>query len=59
MIRTPFDGKPFYCLHCGGYLGGDIPCQGQCRMESKEQAQLRAKAVVPAQKDDIDLVNSK
>lgn len=40
--RTPYDGKPYYCVTCGLGFGEYIACEeAGCKLESIEAAQAR------------------
>ena len=44
LERTPTDGKPYYCEVCGMGFGEYMACEmPDCKLESEEQAQRRAK----------------
>ena len=37
--RTPYDGKPYYCIFCGLGLGEYYACEDvRCRLETEEAA---------------------
>lgn len=41
--RTPYDGKPFYCIECGVGLAEFVACElPDCTLESCETAKIRA-----------------
>jgi hypothetical protein len=41
-VRTPTDGKPFYCALCGLGWGEFMACEEvDCRLESEAEASLR------------------
>ena len=43
--RSPWDGKPYYCVTCGLGFAEFIACEdGDCKLEGEASAQARADA---------------
>jgi len=46
MGRTPYDGKPYYCVECDAGFGEFMACElPDCRLESERGAETRAASV--------------
>ena len=50
-MRTPYDGKPFYCTACGEEWTSACPSLPACKLESAEAAQLRQQRKRPKTSD--------